>query len=136
MPDTARQYSRYRAGMSSPLSPPDTARQYSRYRAGLPSPSLTARYCKTILQVEGWSAPTISNCQILQDYNTGTGLVCPHHLSLPDTAILYYRYRAGLPSPSLTARHCKTIFQVEGWSALITARQYSFLIWFGFVIKI
>jgi hypothetical protein len=118
LPDTARPYSRYKAGLTFPSLTARYCKPYSRYRAGLPSPSLTVRYCKTIFQVEGWSALTISYCQILRDHIPGTGLVCPHHLLLPDTARPYSRYRAGLTSPSLTARYCKTIFLVQRWSAL------------------
>ncbi len=36
--------------------------------------AFTARYCKTIFQVQGWSALTISHCQIPQDCIPGTGL--------------------------------------------------------------
>jgi hypothetical protein len=36
--------------------------------------AFTARYCKTIFQVQGWSALTISHCQVLQDHIPGTRL--------------------------------------------------------------
>jgi hypothetical protein len=36
--------------------------------------AFTARYCKTIFQVEGWPNFPLSHCQILQDYIPGIGL--------------------------------------------------------------
>jgi hypothetical protein len=73
--------------------------------------AFTARYCKTIFQVQGWPNLPLSHLHSLL-------------FLLPDTARLYSRYRAGLTSPSVTVRYCKTVFQVQGWYAIscLTAR--------------